>query len=1113
SSIESNTTLNLFAVTGGKSATTQLTITGQDSTAEITSVAVELLRNDEPSSFTAARAGDDIRVTLVGEGGGTASFSIENVPAATGLVMTAGQSGTYVGVYSVLEIDNAENTVITVTLQDGAGNTNTDSSTQVTIDNEPPPAPQNLAVTGGAITLTNVSNVEVTGEATGNRTVTVVVADGASNSLSAEAIADAAGAFSAEFNLAIFVDGLVLVSVFEASDDAGNNGEIRRTNVIKNTSPTGPEVSFALASPIDPIQSVSPGESATYLIQVISQQGFEGAVSLLAANLPLGAAGTFNIAEVQLTADQPTQTVQLTVATLDSLAIRDYQFTVIGQGPQSTSENLTLTLKVEAKAKTDAFLTVRTSPSEGSLGESLLVLGNLIRPNATTPSENLVIVLTYTLPSGEQIEQQPTADDQGSYEISFTPNEVGDWSVKANWSGDDLFNAAEQQTQFKVAEGRSEIRWIEPPTTANLGETIEIMGQLQPQISGESISLRVLRPDGIAPDLAPVTTSTDGLFEGMVTLDIEGTWQISASYAGNASYDSTLSDTIGISVVKNIGKAIVVLGGGNEQTNDGWLTFSGVANYVYNILRRRTYTDDDIYYLSPSNDPDPTIDRQITKAWLEFAITDWAAGQVNANRPLLLYLISHNTDENFLVEKTADDSVFLEAKELAGWLDQLPSGTPVTIIIEACHSGQFIPELTRPGRTVIVSARADKQAKLLGNLSSFSKYFFDQIDRNRDLSTAFQETDELLKRLPQHSDQFPLFDANGDSVPNETIDFTTLSNVFLPDNLISLANEPIIQEVKVPSTLAEGESEAQIEVRLIEPSESVVTASILPPSFNPTARFDSWTALAFDQISLTSQGNSIYVGRYTRFTAPGKYVILIDAANTDGSAEPVQASIVVGGVQNETPWDVDGSGSVDVFDLVRVASQFGASGENLSGDVTGDGKIDVFDLVRVASHFGENTGSAAPAAYSTKSSTRLPMQVPSAHKIRDALADLEAMGNRSTGVEIAIQFLRSWLAQAKEVVTETALLPNYPNPFNPETWIPYQLALDAAVTIQIYDIQGKEVRRLSPGFQPVGFYVTQEKAAYWDGRDAYGERVSSGIYFYQLRAGDFRAARKLVIVK
>ncbi|MDE0636002.1 MAG: T9SS type A sorting domain-containing protein [Candidatus Poribacteria bacterium] len=96
---------------------------------------------------------------------------------------------------------------------------------------------------------------------------------------------------------------------------------------------------------------------------------------------------------------------------------------------------------------------------------------------------------------------------------------------------------------------------------------------------------------------------------------------------------------------------------------------------------------------------------------------------------------------------------------------------------------------------------------------------------------------------------------------------------------------------------------------------------------------------------------------------------------------------------------------------------------------------------------------------------------------------------------------------------QNQLLQNYPNPFNPETWIPYQLSQDSPVSVSIYDTTGKLIRSLSLGFQSAGFYNSRERAAYWDGRNALGERVASGIYFYQLTTPSFQQTRRLVILK
>ena len=124
-----------------------------------------------------------------------------------------------------------------------------------------------------------------------------------------------------------------------------------------------------------------------------------------------------------------------------------------------------------------------------------------------------------------------------------------------------------------------------------------------------------------------------------------------------------------------------------------------------------------------------------------------------------------------------------------------------------------------------------------------------------------------------------------------------------------------------------------------------------------------------------------------------------------------------------------------------------------------------------------------------------------------------------------VALLAELLHLLKEMVATpetTALLPNYPNPFNPETWIPYHLAQDAGVTVTIYDVRGKVVRELVLGHQSAGVYESRGRAAFWDGRNHLGEPVASGLYFYTLStestrdsvtAGDFNATRKLLIAK
>ena len=202
------------------------------------------------------------------------------------------------------------------------------------------------------------------------------------------------------------------------------------------------------------------------------------------------------------------------------------------------------------------------------------------------------------------------------------------------------------------------------------------------------------------------------------------------------------------------------------------------------------------------------------------------------------------------------------------------------------------------------------------------------------------------------------------------------------------------------------------------------------------------------------------------------------------------------------PADVNGDGVVNIFDLTLVARAIG-TGEAGGADVNGDGVINVFDLVFVAGAIGG--GGAAPSALS------LDLSIISATDVARWLTDAQDLGVGDANFQRGIRFLEGLLAALTP--KETTLLPNYPNPFNPETWIPYRLAREAEVTITIYDTKGTPIRRLALGNQAAGYYAERGKAAYWDGRNKDGETVASGIYIYQFRAGDYAASRRMVIVK
>ena len=205
------------------------------------------------------------------------------------------------------------------------------------------------------------------------------------------------------------------------------------------------------------------------------------------------------------------------------------------------------------------------------------------------------------------------------------------------------------------------------------------------------------------------------------------------------------------------------------------------------------------------------------------------------------------------------------------------------------------------------------------------------------------------------------------------------------------------------------------------------------------------------------------------------------------------------------PWDINNDGIVDIHDLVLVSDNFDEeTPTHPKVDVNKDGGVDILDLLLVAAHFGESSIPASPLTSAAISTAHFDL-------MEQWLTEAQLTNDGSLVFQEGIAALERLMNTG--VPMETILLPNYPNPFNPETWIPYDLAEDSEVEIHIYSLRGEVVRQLSLGYQNAGSYRSRSRAAYWDGQNAVGEPIASGVYFYTLHAGQTKATRQMIIIK
>ena len=328
------------------------------------------------------------------------------------------------------------------------------------------------------------------------------------------------------------------------------------------------------------------------------------------------------------------------------------------------------------------------------------------------------------------------------------------------------------------------------------------------------------------------------------------------------------------------------------------------------------------------------------------------------------------------------------------------------------------------------------------------------------------------------------------------------------DTLMNIAVDTVGQHLYLTGSdgkisrrnLSGGGFEAVVE-GLVSPGNIVLNNSITAPGKTSTPM----TPVAKTKYDVNGDGtvNDTDAGLVSEAISNGSTDAKYDV-NGDGQVNFDDLKLVLDN-RDRDPYDINGDGTVDDTDASLLTEAISNGSTDAKYDVNGDGQVNFDDLKLVLDNRAPGAAGAPLIVGNLK------LNASQIARIEAQIDLLIATGDRSPAAIRTLIYLQQLLTTARP--EKTQLLANYPNPFNPETWIPYQLAEPAEVTVSIYAIDGKLVRTLALGHQTAGIYQYRSRAAYWDGRNNVGEPVASGLYFYTLTAGDFTATRKMLIRK
>jgi len=687
-------------------------------------------------------------------------------------------------------------------------------------------------------------------------------------------------------------------------------------------------------------QTQIPGLTTTYSIMIEQINNYTHDIQLNVVNLNSGI-----IAEFEKQTLTPPGFVNLLITPVTLPAGR-YPFKVLGLG-FNWSDEIDLSLDVTIPEPDDSAISLYVHSDKNYRMDVPFSIYGSILPQG----DHLPLTIYVQHEDSTHIIPTKTRYDR-LYEVLYTPDETGLYTLFARWDGDEYVNASQSSIlQVNVIRGFSDLTCQTPDKELQENANVRITGCLTPSQEREMIVLQTTNPDGLHKKITNrIFTDTNGNYQYTIPLNMDGIWEIRACWKGNDAYKGIASQPLRLYPGLKAGKNLIIAGGGLDDPH--WGTFNYLSKRFYRILLDRQCTKDMIHFISSDTDTaiinDTTPQTTDIQNWMASLYQNNDFPDVNPDRPLLIYMVDHGSQQKiFKVNKNREH---LTSGELDKWLDDLQSQTqcPVYLILDFCFSGLFGADLMPDPdqkRIIITSTKDNYAIYDKDGRQSFSNYLFNALSQGLSLGASFDAAGEDLDDMNIFQNQIPqLFDGYA----GELAQITYIGGSFH----IGTTLPEIIDHTK-EQTIDAGTFDLFVTIDAISGIEKVWATVMFPNYYIPKSEqsFDT-PVIDLPTIDLHKSGDGRYEGIYTKFEINGIYRVTFFCEDSNDNVISKEIMLNVTGGRTIISGDLDGNGQIQLTDA--ILSMQTLSGMSISVDEPGrilcdrfPGTCEVIEILQV----------------------------------------------------------------------------------------------------------------------------------------------------------------------